>query len=379
MTHSYVWHDSFICVTWLIHMCDMTHSHVWHDSFIYVTWLIHMCDMTHSHVWHDSFIYDTYTCVHRVCAHEFVSMCTWVREYVHMSSWVCAHENPRDPNYFHVCDTIHSYVWHDSFICVTWLNHICDMTHSYVTHTRTWTHSMCTCGTWEPESSDIFLYVWHDSFICVTWLIFHVWPIHMRDMTHSYMTRTRTRTCTVCVHVARTQEFRTIFICVTWFIHMCDTTHSFVWHDYSHMCHDSCIRHTHTHTHAHTQYVYSWHMRTQKIRLLWALTSSFLHCRYVRTFNVRHDSFNVRHDSFNPRHDLSIFDIDFIPWIYTYAHIQIHFSTYLYIYIYIHVQVCRSIDTSILFCHKVLCMCLCVYFRSINVRCGLSLRFVFWK
>jgi len=40
MTHSYVWHDSFICVTWLIHMCDMTHSYVWHDSFICVTWLM---------------------------------------------------------------------------------------------------------------------------------------------------------------------------------------------------------------------------------------------------------------------------------------------------------------------------------------------------
>jgi len=76
MTHSYVWHDSYlcdmtydcrwagwivsvpcaveqatyrrglICVTWLIHKCDMTHSFVWHDSFICVTWLIHMCDMT---------------------------------------------------------------------------------------------------------------------------------------------------------------------------------------------------------------------------------------------------------------------------------------------------------------------------------------------
>jgi len=58
--------DSFICVAWLIHMCDMTHSSVWHDSFICewhdsfvcvwhdsficVTWLMHMCDMTHSHV-----------------------------------------------------------------------------------------------------------------------------------------------------------------------------------------------------------------------------------------------------------------------------------------------------------------------------------------
>ena len=36
-------------------MCDMTHSHVWHDSFTCVTWLIHMCDMTHPYVRHDSF------------------------------------------------------------------------------------------------------------------------------------------------------------------------------------------------------------------------------------------------------------------------------------------------------------------------------------
>ena len=56
MTHSYVWHDSFICVTWLIHMCDKTRSYVWHDSFVCVTWLIRMCDMTHSYVWHDSFL-----------------------------------------------------------------------------------------------------------------------------------------------------------------------------------------------------------------------------------------------------------------------------------------------------------------------------------
>jgi len=53
-----VWHDSFIRVTWLIHLCDMTHSHERHDSFICVIPLIHMCDMIHSHVWYDSF-----TCV----------------------------------------------------------------------------------------------------------------------------------------------------------------------------------------------------------------------------------------------------------------------------------------------------------------------------
>jgi len=95
-THSFVCHDSFVCLTLLIHTCDMTHRYVWHDSFICATWFIHMCDMTHSYVWHDSSI-----CV------------TWLIQ---------------------TCDMIHSYVWHDSFICVTWLIDMCDMTHSYVRH-----------------------------------------------------------------------------------------------------------------------------------------------------------------------------------------------------------------------------------------------------
>jgi len=56
MTHSYVRHDAFICVTWLVHMCDMTHSYVWHDSLICNTWRIHTCDMTYSYVCHDLFI-----------------------------------------------------------------------------------------------------------------------------------------------------------------------------------------------------------------------------------------------------------------------------------------------------------------------------------
>jgi len=94
MTHSYVWHDTFIRVTCLIHMwfgfgvrkyvcdkthvylwhgsrmwhasstcgldlrcapmCDMTHSYVKHDTFTCVTWLIRVCDMIDPYVWHVS-------------------------------------------------------------------------------------------------------------------------------------------------------------------------------------------------------------------------------------------------------------------------------------------------------------------------------------
>ena len=92
MTHSYVWHGSFIWVTWLIRMCDMAHSYLWHDPFICVTWLIYMCDMTHLYVKYDWFI-----CV------------IWL---------------------IRMCDMTHSYVRRDSFICVTWLIRMWDMTHS---------------------------------------------------------------------------------------------------------------------------------------------------------------------------------------------------------------------------------------------------------
>jgi len=62
MTHSHVWRDSSICVSWLIHiraMIHFSHPHIanalWHDACICVPWLILMCDMTPSHVCHDSF------------------------------------------------------------------------------------------------------------------------------------------------------------------------------------------------------------------------------------------------------------------------------------------------------------------------------------
>jgi len=91
-THPYVWHDSFKCVTWLIHMCDMDYPYVWRDSSIYMTWLIHICDMSHPYVWHDSSIF---------------------------AKWLIHTFNMND-----------LYVWRDSSMCVTWLIHWCDMTQS---------------------------------------------------------------------------------------------------------------------------------------------------------------------------------------------------------------------------------------------------------
>ena len=96
-THSYMCHDSFIHVPWLIHTyamthfntCAMTHSYMCHDSFIHVPWLIHTCAMTHSYMCHDSFIYVTWLivvirrqalrrkghCIHEYTHYEWVVMC----------------------------------------------------------------------------------------------------------------------------------------------------------------------------------------------------------------------------------------------------------------------------------------------------------------
>ena len=82
MTHSYVWHDAFICVTWRIHVYDM------HLSYV----VVHMCDMGHSHMWHDAFM-----CV--ICWFIWMSHATYV---------------------WHEC------VWHDPSMCVSWLIHTCD-------------------------------------------------------------------------------------------------------------------------------------------------------------------------------------------------------------------------------------------------------------
>ena len=205
-----------MCVTWLIHMCDMTHSYVWHDSFICVTWLIHMCDMTHPYVWHDSFICVTYL-IH-MCAttrsqisylwtshgtHEWVMwhMCTshshiWISEVAHMNEswhtyeWVMAriwmrhvthmneawHRYEWDMPHISMCHAahiwwvvshIHRWFWNDHRAAWTSLprkNGLCH-THDWVTNHVTHT-VVSSCHTYE----------------CVTP---HIWTSHVTHMTES--------------------------------------------------------------------------------------------------------------------------------------------------------------------------------------------------
>jgi len=259
---SCAWHDSFICLTWpmymwheqtgqrtppwhytelldkvtrLIYTCGVTALHVWRDSYICVPWLIHMCDVTHFYVLHDSFTFLTRANVFTLISlHKALRSVTWL---------------------IYTCGMIHSYVWHDLFLRETWLIHMCDMTHLYVWHD----FSICVTsklGNLHLNSAALgpevrvmtHLRVWHDSFMCdfffcETWLI----PMcdmtdYMCDMTFPYVCRVNCGICTL-IALHRASRFVTwfyvhmshaLFICVTWCIHMCDMTHL-------HLRQDSCI------------------------------------------------------------------------------------------------------------------------------------------
>jgi len=107
-------------------------------SFLCVTWLIHMCDVTPSYVWDDSVL-----------------------------------RFPAVRGRLIRCATTHSYAWRDSFKCVTWLIHMCDMTpydlrQFVVAQYGTAGHDLFVCNvTYSCVWCATFIYVWHDSFVCV--------------------------------------------------------------------------------------------------------------------------------------------------------------------------------------------------------------------
>jgi len=206
---------SFICVSWLIRMCDMSHSFVWHDSFICVTELIRLRKTTHSYMWHGAL---------QVWHEPFISV-TWLFYMCDMEHYM------RDMN--------HLYVRLGSFICVTWITYMCDRTRSFsetkfwplypfffyttiskkrvfLIITRTRPKSCQPNPPWLPGSTPMLfqeafraawllyvcemnhIYVRLGFFKCVTWIIYMwTWLLYVFDMEH----------------------------------YMCDRNHSNVWHD----------------------------------------------------------------------------------------------------------------------------------------------------
>jgi len=136
VTHSYVRHDSFVCVTWLIDGMSALLGAWWLRSCVLLRWQVgvYVCDMTHPCVCHDLFHvkYDSFrraTWLIHVCAMTRQSDTHVIGGFVDMVVYATGRQAG-----VHVCDMTHPYLWHDSFIYETWLIHMCDVTHSYVSH-----------------------------------------------------------------------------------------------------------------------------------------------------------------------------------------------------------------------------------------------------
>ena len=164
----------YVCVTWLIRMCDMTHSYVWCD--LRVTWLPHVCNMTHPCVWNSNVWHETESCVTFLCEvthsyvwHHLFTRVTWLIHMWHMTICMCdmAHSHV---GCMYMCDLTQS---KSSFICVAWLIYMRDMTHWYVWHEsficETWL--ICMCDNINP-------WLWYPSFRCVTWPL-HTWHMNI--------------------------------------------------------------------------------------------------------------------------------------------------------------------------------------------------------
>ena len=235
MTPSYMCHDVFICVTWLIHtcalilflcfctmtpsyVCAMTHSYVCHPWFwsasrawyywyawvpwllhICVPWLIHMCAMTDSYVCHDSFIcvtHDSFICV----THDWF-IC------VRHDSFIC--------------------VKHDSFICVTWLARahvntsftcvpciIDDALPERDANVVPVSHGTCvseSCHTYEWVMAHMWTsHVTHINESCHTceWVMSHIWMSHVSHMDESCHKRRRYKVATISGLPRNTSLFR---------------------------------------------------------------------------------------------------------------------------------------------------------------------------
>jgi len=128
-THAYVWndeeHDSHFRVTWFIHMCDHTHIYMGHDSLICRTQLIDLCEMTqlmcvawlnwHWYVWPHSYIYGTGL----IYMFDTADWCVWDDSsnvcLMTQLTLMCAKW------FIHMWGMIDWCAWHEWLTCVTWI------------------------------------------------------------------------------------------------------------------------------------------------------------------------------------------------------------------------------------------------------------------
>jgi len=144
-----------ICHLWVYmdtsrDFCDKIHSyiyiyiyiHIYTYIYIYATRCIHICDMISPNVTRLTCICDQFSHTYKI---------------------------PSYTRFIHICDIIHDKIICDKIHSHTRFAHKSDMTHSNV--------PLVICFFLVSSHSSVayidatHLYVWHDSYICVTWII----------------------------------------------------------------------------------------------------------------------------------------------------------------------------------------------------------------
>jgi len=137
---------SHTCMSHVTHMYESRHTHVWVTSHTCMSRVTHMYDSCQIHVW--------------VKSHTRISLRYLARMH---SSTLCVFNCDKNESLTReiiICALRNNAAtkWTHALFCFArrWMNHMCDMTHSYV---------------------------WHDSFVCVPWLIHIIWMNKMNACT----------------------------------------------------------------------------------------------------------------------------------------------------------------------------------------------------
>ena len=136
-----------------MHTCDTYHPYVWHDSSIRVTWLIHTCDMTH---WRTGGVGRTLlqelTCL-CVMPHTSIRRVANFVKSRYIFQWVVSYMSMR-------------HVTHIYELCHMSMRHV---THVCVTHTSIWHWGMWHISMWHRHHSTM-RHVTHGYELCHTYI-----------------------------------------------------------------------------------------------------------------------------------------------------------------------------------------------------------------
>ena len=166
---------------------------------------VYMYVFINRRIYHTSLYAWTYA---YVCVYVYIHRCKHnasLKSKVSRLNW-CPTTRPLPTN-VGWCAMTHKSVWHDTYICVTWLTCV-----TWLIHLRDVTHS-------NPAAFDRHGPVWHDSFICVTWLILSAWKDSLSLYIYIYVY--------ICDSF-KPGRIRSLWARVTWLLQLCDMTH-FVW------------------------------------------------------------------------------------------------------------------------------------------------------